>query len=125
MSARSTVSPVACQSSPVYACSHRLVRVTPGPGRTYFFQPVRWISSQVAHTRATAASFGQAAAQARRSRPAAPGRAEAGASSRASSPASVVSAAMTAYLRAEPVGDDAGQFGDRGGVDPPRPLEGN
>src|ERR1700722_801495 len=125
MRARSTVSPVACHSRPVFACSHRFARVTPGPGRTNFFQPVRWTSSQTTHTRATAASFGQSTAQARRARSPALVRPGAGPRSRASSPASVVSAAMAAYLLAQPAGDLGGQLGDRGGIHPPRALDGD
>src|SRR5487761_1436253 len=125
MRARSRVSPIACHSRPVRAWSHRLERVTPGPGRTSFFQPERWISSQMIHTRPIAATFGRTvlAMRAARSRPSAPGRSSPRSS--ASRPARVVSAAMAAYLLAEPVGDDAGQLGDRGGVDPPRPFDGN
>src|SRR5260370_19505992 len=117
------VVPTALQNTPVCAWSHRLLSVTPGPGMTYFFQPDRWISSQMIHTMARAASFGHTALQAflavcRLSR-------GAGATvSSASSPISVL-LAMAAYLFPQPVGDRAGQLGDRRGVDPPRPLDGD
>src|SRR6185437_13073256 len=123
MTARSRVSPIACHSRPVLSWSHRLDRVTPGPGSTNFFHPERWISSQTTHTSTMAASLGQVARaiRAARSRALAPGRSPS--RSRASRPARVVSAAMAAYLLAQPVGDDARQFGDRSGVDPPRALD--
>src|ERR1700761_779183 len=78
--------------------------------------------SQMTHTSTTAATFGQTAFEIRAMRSRAPPPEVSSPKSSASSPARVVSVAMAAYLLAEPVGDDAGQFGDRGGVDPPRTL---
>src|ERR1700761_1480857 len=78
--------------------------------------------SQMTHTSTTAATFGQTAFEIRAARSRAPPPGVASPKSSASRPARVVSVAMAAYLLAEPVGDDASQFGDRGRIDPPRTL---
>src|SRR5215831_5855383 len=118
--ARWRVVSTACQNSPVRACAHRLLSVTPGPGKTSFFQPDRWISSQTTQTRARAATFGHSPLQARLAACPAP-RGAGAATSSASSPSSVLFA-MAADLLPQPVGDRPGELGDRSGIDPPRPV---
>src|SRR5215467_6916189 len=100
-----------------------------------FFQPLRWMSSQMPITIATASSLGHTPAQILLAR--SPAESLACRSSRLSSPASaavsvpsaVASPAgpgllpMADHLLAQPVGDRGGQPGDLCRVDPPRAAD--
>ena len=65
MIARCAVVAMACHSRPVCACCQRLNRVAPGPGKMAFFQPLRWMSCQMASTMMMASPIGHTAPQTR------------------------------------------------------------
>src|SRR5579859_7214618 len=137
ITARRMVMSMACQSWMCCIWCHRLLETVPGPGSTYFFQPVRWMISHAPMTRPIASSFGQTVAQmsrppqgcppvAGRSRLSRPLRAAAsGSAARARPGPTLVSLAMTPHLLAQPVGDGAGQLGDLRRVDPAWPRDGH
>src|SRR5215831_4996480 len=135
ITARRKVVPMACQSSRWCICCHRSDKTAAGPGRMALFQPLRWMSSQMASTIAIASSLGHTAPQILRlapptesrawgiSRRSSPASAAASESAAVAGPLAPVSAAMADHLLAQAVGDRSGQPGDLGRVDPPRPAD--
>src|SRR5215469_2173809 len=135
ITARRRVVPTACHSRVVCSNDPRSEKTAAGPGRMSFFQPLRWMSSQMPMTIAIASSLGHTAAQIFRAR--SPAESLACRSSRLSSPASAavsVSAVvaspagpgllpMADHLLAQAVGDRGGQAGDLWRVDPARAAD--
>src|SRR5262249_3065171 len=133
ITARRKVVPMACQSSRWCICRHRSEKTAAGPGRMSFFQPLRWMSSQMTSTIAIASSLGHTAPQILRppaesracgiSRRSSPASAAASESAAVAGPLAPVSAAMADHLLAQAVGDRGGQAGHLRRVDPPRAAD--